>query len=215
MPEGTKPNRRRTSSGPPVDDGTPVTGVPGTEDGPPDNWRGDHPHAHDDDTHLGHTHPEGQSETDKEEMHSSVEFDQGAEANRSMEPEGPPTPEEVVGNGEEHEEEITRPVAGRSSTGENPQAAFGDVVIDVKTDTGGKLLKLFESRAKTQAAHRTFGTADRDIKTIMAELGHYNGDPINVRVGGHLFSLVATSNDKEIEAFTRHGSQRKAITHPA
>ncbi|MEE8465002.1 MAG: hypothetical protein V3S68_00895 [Dehalococcoidia bacterium] len=212
MAEDTKPaRRRRTASGPPKDvEGNPVTGVPGTEDGPPNNWRGEHGHVHVDAT-TEHQHPDGQDDEEMDAQHVALDsYDQGPEANRAMEPEGPPTPEET-----EPGEEIARPIAGRSSTGESPQAAFGDVVIDVEAEDGEKLLRLFELRKANQASYRAFGAADRDIKKIMAGLGHYNGNPINVRVGGHLFSLVATSDDKEIELHTRHGSQRKSITHPA
>ena len=208
MARTTKPSRRRTASGPPEDD--PVTGVPGTEDGPPANWRGEHGHAHDEDS-PEHIHPEGQDTDACASQHSDLAFDQGPEASRDVDP---PTPEEPVGDGEDHEEEIARPIAGRSSTSEDPQAAFGDVLIDVKTKDGLDLLKLFESRARNLSAYRAFDVADRDIKKIMTELGHYNGNPINVRVGGYLFSLVATSDDKDIEAYTRHGSQRKSIISP-
>ncbi len=208
MAEDTKPKNRRSSAKPKDDE--PTTGVPGTDDGPPVDWREDHPHIHAKKA-SEHVHPVDQADEDMDAQHVALDplkqdsdpFDQGPEANRDIEPEGPPTPEE-----------IDRPLAGRSSTGELPQAAFGDVVIDVETDSGIKLLKLFEVRAKNQQAARTYGAADRDIKKEMAELGHYNGQPINVRVGGHLFSLVATSDDKDIDSFTRKGSQRKAITHP-
>ena len=209
--------RRRTAATKPgQDDGkseddSPATGVPGTEDGPPvNNWRGEHGHAHDEDS-PEHIHPEGQDTDACASQHSDLAFDQGPEASRDVDP---PTPEEPVGDGEDHEEEIARPIAGRSSTSEDPQAAFGDVLIDVKTKDGLDLLKLFESRARTLSAYRAFDVADREIKKIMTELGHYNGNPINVRVGGYLFSLVATSDDKDIEAYTRHGSQRKSIISP-
>ncbi len=208
MPDTTKPKPRR-SRAKPKDGDNPVTGVPGTEDGPPSNWRGEHGHAHADDT-TEHGHPDGQDDEEMDAQHVALDsYDQGPESHREMDG-GPPTPEET-----ETGEEIARPIAGRSSTGESPQAAFGDVNIDVETEDGEKLLKLFEDRAQYLEAYRAFGRVDRDIKKIMGELGHYNGNPINVRVAGHLFSLVATSDDKDIEAHTRHGSQRKSITHPA
>lgn len=177
-----------------------------------DKWRESHDHAHEPEF-KEHAHHEGQSDDDQSQQHADLVFDQGPEANREVDPDGPPTPGDVE-NGETHEEDIGRPLAGRSSTGESPQAAFDDVVVDLKTDSGKKLLEAFEMRASTIDAHRSFGAADRDIKKIMAELGHYNGQPINVRVGAHLFSLVATSDDRPIEAGIRHGSQRKSITHP-
>ncbi len=77
-----------------------------------------------------------------------------------------------------------------------------------------KVLNLFEVRHASLEAARAFNAADRDIKKEMAKLGYYNGGPINVRVGHHLFSLAATSDDKPIDSFTRSGSQRKSIKHP-
>ena len=123
----------------------------------------------------------------------------------------PPTPDEDSGDASA---EITRPDAARTTVSDDPQGAFGDVIVNVEDEEGVKLLKLFEVRQKNQKANQTFNAADRDIKKAMVERGHYNGQPINVRIGHHLFSLAATSDEKSIDAFTRSGSQRKNIKHP-
>lgn len=184
----------------------------------PPEWLSEHSHAHDAGD-VEHTHHPDQTDDEKDKQHEALTFDAGPEANRNMDDDrvgsipskdGP----EVDGFGES--DGLTRSGnAARSSTkDDDPQIGFGDDVINVEEEDGAALLKLFEVRQEHRAAASTFKKASDDIKEHLKRLGKYTGKAVTLKIGNHTFNLTDLANDKDIDAFTRHGAQRSSITHP-
>jgi len=111
-------------------------------------------------------------------------------------------------------EELTGPPARRSSTGTDPQSAFGDRIINVEEPDGLALLGFLEVRQRNQPAASTFDKASNDIKEMLKKMGHYTGKAVRIRCAEHLINLPDESDAKKIEEFTRKGAQRMTITHP-
>lgn len=145
---------------------------------------------------------------------SEEDFDQGrGDGNQD---DRPPTPEDVGVKEPDHSEpeEVARPKPARASTKEEPQTAFGDIIVNVEDNEGIALLKLLEVRSRHLKAAQTYGAACRDIKKNLVERGAFNGKATHIRVGEHLISLTDLTDSRHIDEFDRSGSQRMSVKHP-
>lgn len=106
---------------------------------------------------------------------------------------------------------IGRPQAGRSSTTENPQAAFGDIIINVEDTEGIALLNALAIRAKNKEAASKFNKADDVIKKDLTRRGYYDAKPHNIRVQGHLLVLAPADGETQHMDFDRKPSTRLTI----
>lgn len=118
----------------------------------------------------------------------------------------PPEPEDPTAP-------IGRKPRQRGGVGEDANQAFNDIIVNVEDDDGIALLKLLESRKKTGKAASQFNRDSADIKKQMASRGYLGKDGNTVRVGIHLITIAAESDDKIIEEHTRAGSNRVSIKH--
>ena len=190
--EGKAPRGRRSRAG---NAGTPTTGVPGTQDGPP--APGEEPQTPDD----------GEPQFDQQEPVSNYRPE--------AESENPLTPEDFNDpDAPANPDPATAPIGrrpGRTSNGPEPQTSFSEQVLDVEGDES-TLLKMLESRQSNKAAHKLYTVADAEIKKRLQALGFYDGQPHQLRAGQFLIVLAKGDGEPAHIDFVREPSIRKTIS---
>ena len=151
-----------------------------------------------------HEHPEGQSNQEFDAQHEGLpsydSYDQGPEANRAMD-DGPPGDDDLTAK-------------GKPSDGQVAQTGFGDHIVNTEDEEGVQFLSLLDERATIKAAASRFNEVNADIKKQLTNRGLYSGNALRIRVGAHILNLSDLSEDKDVEAKTRVGSQGLGIVHP-
>ncbi len=128
-------------------------------------------------------------------------FDQGPEANRDMDGASPPSEEDLTAK-------------GKPSNGQVAQTGFGDHVVNIEDEEGEKFLALLDERSEIKELASRWNAIRLDISKQLSNRGIPNGTAVRIRVGAHILNLADKTEDKDVEAKTREGSQRLSITHP-
>ena len=175
-------------------------------------WQKDHLHDHVN-RYPEHEHGAEDTEASLELQHAALElrepdgFDQGPEANRH--PMDPPTDPNAE---PPSTEDLT--AKGKPSNGQVAQTGFGDHVVNVEDEEGEKFLALLNERSEIKELASRWNAIRLDISKQLSNRGIPNGSAIRIRVGAHILNLADKTEDKDVEAKTREGSQRLSITHP-
>lgn len=130
-------------------------------------------------------------------------------------PPEPPAGDEGNGPAAPAAEKVARPKTKRGGAKEEPQTAFGDHTVNVELPEGVALLNFLEVMKKNKKAASTYSKAAKDMDTAISEMGLKTGVAVDIRVGPHLVTVADVADDKEIEAFTRKGGQRKSVKFDA
>ena len=106
---------------------------------------------------------------------------------------------------------VDRPPRQRGGVAEQPQGAFGDVIINVEDDEGKALLKNLEIRDKNKSAASLYNKADTAIKDDMGRRGFYDQRPHNVRAAMFLITIAPSDGTETHMDFMRKPSIRTTI----
>ena len=214
--EENKPGRRRRRSEGPA---TPAVGAIPSMDGPPAEV-GAIPSMDGPPAESGPPEQEGPydwltSEDGQEPVTESR--DVSDHLTPEGEPEAPVTASQSDGAGSQEPSDPTAPIgrkpARRGGVKEEPQAAFGDLVLDV--ENGARFFfEQLEARSNNREAASIFNKADAQVKQFLVEKGFYDGKPHNVRAGDFLIVIAPSDNAPTQVSFTRNPPIRKTISRP-
>lgn len=182
-------------------------------------WQTGHAHEHTN-RYPEHEHGENSTEEAIDLEHAVLfpthdaeeDFDQGPEANRTIDQSNPLTGVPGTDDGPPTGAPLT--ARGGSSDGQVAQTGFGDHVVNVEDEEGLKFLALLDERSEIRELASRYNAVNADIKKQLANRGISNGSALRIRVGAHILNLSDKSDDKDVEATTREGSQRLLIVHP-